>query len=74
MSNNGRVLTLKVEIKDSDAARWIWEAHQTPVNGIFVWTIADGDQMAELDKNLKKLNLAEERLALHGEYLDEESV
>jgi hypothetical protein len=69
MSNEGRVLTLKVKIAGD--AEWIWKAHGLTDKGISVTThglevlvIAEGDMMKERDAYMERWEMAEERLRL----------
>lgn len=53
MSNVDRLLTLKVRIKDSEAAKIIWDAHlqkDTLLAGCKVLAIADGDAIRETEE------------------------
>ena len=47
--NKGRVLTLRIMIEDPEAAKWIWAGHLTPVHGVSVRAIAEGDLFRERD-------------------------
>lgn len=63
MSNEGRILTLVVKIKDAESAKAIWEAHihsEKLMAGCTVLSIAEGDQIARLDEFDEFDNLDEE--------------
>lgn len=50
MSNQDRVMTLRITIKDPEAAKWLWDAHKSPVYGITVNALANGDLFEERDE------------------------
>lgn len=48
--NTGRVLTLRVTIKDPEEAEWIWKAHlDKSIHGVTINAIAEGDLFAQRD-------------------------
>lgn len=63
MENKNRVLTLLIEIKNPDEAKWIWDSHsQGERNGIVVNGICNGDMFEERDKLEEENNQLEEKL------------
>jgi hypothetical protein len=51
MSNVGRVLTLVIEIQESEYPKWIMDSHlKGPQYGIKVKKVAEGDQLRKLQK------------------------
>lgn len=70
-SNEGRILTLVVKIKDAESAKAIWEAHmysEKLMAGCMVLSIAEGDQIAQLEElRLDEFDGLDEELDDFGE-------
>lgn len=59
--NVGRVLTVRMVIRDPEAAMWLWDAHLHGVHhGVEVEALANGDLFQECDDLRKQLESADD--------------
>lgn len=48
-SNVGRELTIRLIITDDKESEWLWNSHSSPMHGVRVSALANGDMFKERD-------------------------